>query len=111
VASFLICLATTPGSPPLGQESVHPRQIRARAIGKMVYQLRARHRWAMNIPNAIFFLLMIAFMSGLAGLVWALYLLAHTHSLLSFIFLCAMTFAIMATASYAVDHWQRRSQQ
>jgi hypothetical protein len=38
-------------------------------------------------------------------------LLAHTHSWLSFIFLCAMTFAIMATASYAVDHWQGRSEQ
>jgi uncharacterized membrane protein len=62
----------------------------------------------MNIPNAIFFVLLAAFASGL---VWALYLLAHTHSWLSFIFLCAMTFAIMATASYAVDHWQGRSEQ
>jgi len=89
-------------------ETPLPRQIRARAIGKTVCQLRARHGWAMNIPNAIFFLLLAAFASGL---VWALYLLAHTHSLLSFIFLCAMTFAIMATASYAVDHWERRSRQ
>jgi hypothetical protein len=47
-------------------------------------------------PKCHLFLLQAAFVSGL---VWALYLLAHTHSLLSFIFLCVMTFAIMATAS------------
>jgi hypothetical protein len=62
----------------------------------------------MNVRNAVFLLLATAVV---CGLVWALYLLAHTHSLLSFIFLCAMTFAITATASYAVADWERRSQQ
>ena len=60
----------------------------------------------MNTPNVIFFLLPIALVSGL---IWALHSLANTHSLSSFVILCVVTFAIMATASYAVDHWHIRS--
>ena len=56
--------------------------------------------------NGILFLLLIAFVSGL---IWALHSLANTRSLSSFVILCVVTFAIMATASYAVDHWHIRS--
>jgi len=62
----------------------------------------------MNTRNAVLFLLLTAFVSGLS---WALHSLANTRSLSSFLILCVVTFAIMAAASYAVDHWQRRSQQ
>jgi len=62
----------------------------------------------MNKPNAIFFLLLIAFVSGL---IWALHSLANTHSLSSFVILCVVTFAIMATAGYAVENWQGRLQR
>ena len=58
--------------------------------------------------NAILLLLLTAFMSGL---IWALQSLANTRSLSSFVILCVVTFAIMATASYAVDHWQDHSEQ
>jgi 4-amino-4-deoxy-L-arabinose transferase-like glycosyltransferase len=58
--------------------------------------------------NAILFLLLTAFVASLS---WVLHSLATTHSLSSFVILCVVTFAIMATAGYAVDHWQGRSQQ
>jgi hypothetical protein len=61
-----------------------------------------------NKPNAIFFLLLTAFV---VSLICALHSLANTHSLSSFVILCLVTFAIMATAGYAVDHWQGRSEQ
>jgi hypothetical protein len=93
---------------PNAERPIHPRQIRARAIGKTVYQLRAKHRWAMNTPNAVLFLLLTAIVSCLC---WALHSLANTRSVFSFVILCVVTFAIMATASYAVDHWQDHSQQ
>ena len=54
----------------------------------------------MNTPNVIFFLLPIALVSGL---IWALHSLANTHSLSSFVILCVVTFAIMATASYTLS--------
>jgi hypothetical protein len=62
----------------------------------------------MNTPNAVLFLLLTAFVSCLC---WALHSLANTRSLFSFVILCVVTFAIMATASYAVDHWQDHSEQ
>jgi hypothetical protein len=62
----------------------------------------------MNTPNAVLFLLLTAFVSYLC---WALHSLANTRSLFSFVILCVVTFAIMATASYAVDHWQDNSEQ
>jgi hypothetical protein len=62
----------------------------------------------MNTPNAVLFLLLTAFVSCLC---WALHSLANTRSLSSFVILCVVTFAIMATASYAVDHWQDHSEQ
>jgi hypothetical protein len=60
----------------------------------------------MNTPNAALFLLLTAFVTCLC---WALHWLASTRSLFSFVILCVVTFAIMATASYAVDHWHIRS--
>jgi hypothetical protein len=63
---------------------------------------------AMNTRNAVLFLLLTAFMSGLG---WSLHSLANTRSLSSFVILCVVTFAIMATAGYAVDHWQDHSEQ
>ena len=62
----------------------------------------------MNKPNAIFFLLLTAFV---VSLICALHSLANTHSLSSFVILCLVTFTIMATAGYAVDYWQGSSQQ
>jgi hypothetical protein len=53
-------------------------------------------------------LLLTAFVSCLC---WALHSLANTRSLFSLVILCVETFAIMATASYAVDHWQDHSEQ
>ena len=60
----------------------------------------------MNTRNAILILLLTAFVSSL---IWALHSLAYTRSLSSFVILCVVTFAIMATASYAVDLWQDHS--
>jgi 4-amino-4-deoxy-L-arabinose transferase-like glycosyltransferase len=62
----------------------------------------------MNMQSAALFSLLTAFVSGL---VWALYSLAKTHSLSSFLILCALTFAVMTTAGYAVDQWESRSQR
>jgi predicted acyltransferase len=62
----------------------------------------------MNTRNVILFLLLTAFMSGL---IWALHSLANTRSLSSFVILCVVTFAIMATAAYAVDHLQGHLQE
>jgi hypothetical protein len=90
------------------ERPLYPRQIRAIAIGKTVYQLPARHRWVMNTWNAVLFLLLAAFVSGL---IWALHSLANTRSLSSFVILCVVTFAIMASAAYTVDRLQGRSQQ
>jgi hypothetical protein len=47
----------------------------------------------------------------LSCLCWALHSLANTRSLFSLVILCVVTFAIMATASYAVDDWQDHSEQ
>ena len=58
----------------------------------------------MNTRNAVLFLLLTIFVSGL---IWALHSLANTRSLSSFVILCVVTFAIMATAAYAVDHMQQ----
>jgi hypothetical protein len=77
-------------------------------IGKMIYQPCARHRWAMNTRNAILFLLLTSFMSGL---IWALHSLANTRSLSSFVILCVVTFAIMASAAYAANHMQQGHSQ
>ena len=90
------------------ERPLYPRQIRAIAIGKTVYQLPARHRWVMNTWNAVLFVLLAAFVSGL---IWALHSLANTRSLSSFVILCVVTFAIMASAAYTVDRLQGRSQQ
>jgi hypothetical protein len=90
------------------ERPLYPRQIRAIAISKTVYQLHTRHRWAMNTWNAVLFLLLAAFVSGL---IWALHSLANTRSLSSFVILCVVTFAIMASAAYTVDRLQGRSQQ
>jgi hypothetical protein len=62
----------------------------------------------MNTRNAILFLLLTAFMSGLG---WSLHSLANTRSLSSFVILCVVTFAIMASAAYAVDHLQGHSEE
>jgi hypothetical protein len=62
----------------------------------------------MNTPNAVLFLLLTAFVSGL---IWALHSLANTRSLSSFVILCVVTFAIMATASYAANHMQQGHSQ
>jgi hypothetical protein len=62
----------------------------------------------MNTRNAVLFLLPTALVSGL---VWALHSLAGTRSLSSFIILCVVTFAIMASAAYAVDHLQGHSEE
>jgi ABC-type transport system involved in cytochrome c biogenesis permease subunit len=62
----------------------------------------------MSTRNAILFLLLIAFVSGL---IWALHSLANTRSLSSFVILCVVTFAIMASAAYAVDHVQQGHSQ
>ena len=62
----------------------------------------------MSTRNAILFLLLIAFVSGL---IWALHSLANTRSLSSFVILCVVTFAIMATASYAANHMQQGHSQ
>jgi hypothetical protein len=62
----------------------------------------------MNTRNAILFLLLAAFMSGLG---WSLHSLANTRSLSSFVIFCVMTFAVMAAAVYAVDHLQGHSQE
>jgi hypothetical protein len=61
------------------------------------------HRWAMKRQTVILFLLSIA-----CGIVAALYSFAHTHSLWSFIFLCAMmAIAVTATGWYTgVDQQQ-----
>jgi hypothetical protein len=93
---------------PKAERDLHPRQIRARAIGKTVYQLRALHRWCHEPRNAILFLLLIAFVSGL---IWALHSLANTRSLSSFVILCVVTFAIMASAAYAANHMQQGHSQ
>jgi hypothetical protein len=53
-------------------------------------------------------LLLIGFVSGLS---WSLHSLANTRSLSSFVFFCVMTFAVMATAAYAVDRMQGSPQQ
>jgi hypothetical protein len=63
---------------------------------------------AMNTRNAVLFLLLTAFVSGL---IWALHSLANTRSLSSFVILCVVTFAIMATASYAANHMQQGHSQ
>jgi hypothetical protein len=63
---------------------------------------------AMNTRNAALFFLPTAFVSGL---IWALYSLANTRSLSSFVILCVVTFAIMATASCAVNHMQQGHSQ
>ena len=78
------------------------------AIGKTLYQLRARHHRAMNTRNAVPFLLPAALVSGL---IWALHSLAHTRSLSSFVILCVVTFAIMASATYAMNHMQEGHSQ
>jgi hypothetical protein len=62
----------------------------------------------MNTRNTLLFLLMTAFVSGL---IWALHSLANTRSLSSFVILCVATFAIMASAAYAVDHVQQGHSQ
>jgi hypothetical protein len=62
----------------------------------------------MNRRNAILFLLLTTFVSGLT---WALHSLANTRSLSSFGILCVVMFATMATVGYAVDHWQGPSQE
>src|ERR1700676_1585743 len=66
----------------------------------------SRHRRAMNMPNAVLFFFLTAFVSCLC---LALHSLAHTPSLFSLVISCVVTFAIMATASYAVDHGQDHS--
>jgi hypothetical protein len=53
--------------------------------------------------NAIFYSLPIAYACGVT---WALYSLHNTHGFWSFIFLCAMNFAVIATVQYAADHLQ-----
>jgi hypothetical protein len=58
----------------------------------------------MNTRNAILILLLTAFVSSL---IWALHSLAYTRSLSSFVILCVVTFAIMASATYAVNHMQQ----
>ena len=73
-----------------------------------MYQLRAKHRWAMNTRNAALFLLLAVLVSGL---IWALHLLANTRSLSSFVILCVVTFAIMTSAAYAVDYMQQGHSQ
>jgi hypothetical protein len=87
---------------------MHPRQIRARAIGETFYQLRARHRWCHEHAKRRPFLAADSFVSGL---IWALHSLANTRSLSSFVILCVVTFAIMATASYSVNHMQQGHSQ
>ena len=62
----------------------------------------------MNTPNVIFFLLPIALVSGL---IWALHSLANTHSLSSFVILCVVTFVIMTSATYAMNHMQQGHSQ
>jgi hypothetical protein len=83
----------------------HPRQIRATAIGETFYQLRAGHRSAMNVRNAVFLLLATAVV---CGVVWALHSLAHTRSWQSFAVICAMMLiVVMAAARYTpVDRQQ-----
>jgi hypothetical protein len=66
------------------------------------------HRRSMSMPSVVLFSLLAAFV---CGLVWALYSLASTHSLSSFVILCTLTFAIMTTAGYAVDQWEGPSRQ
>jgi hypothetical protein len=62
----------------------------------------------MNTRNAIAFSLLTMFVSGLG---WALHSLASTRSLSSFVILCVVTFAIMASATYAVNHMQQGHSQ
>jgi hypothetical protein len=63
---------------------------------------------AMNTRNAVLFLLLTSFVSGL---IWALHSLANTRSLSSFVILCVVTFAIMASAAYAANHMQQGHSQ
>jgi hypothetical protein len=62
----------------------------------------------MNTRNAVLFLLLTVFVSGL---IWALHSLANTRSLSSFVILCVVTFAIMASATYAANHMQQDHSQ
>jgi hypothetical protein len=61
----------------------------------------------MYMRNGILLLLPIALVCGAA---WALYSLSNTHSFWSFIVLCGVNFAVIATVWYTVDHWQDLSQ-
>ena len=63
---------------------------------------------AMNTRNAIAFSLLTMFVSGLG---WALHSLASTRSLSSIVILCVVTFAIMASARYAVNYMQQGHSQ
>jgi hypothetical protein len=63
---------------------------------------------AMNTQNTVLFLLLTSFVSGL---IWALHSLANTRSLSSFVILCVVTFAIMASAAYAANHMQQGHSQ
>jgi hypothetical protein len=62
----------------------------------------------MYTRNGILLLLPIALVCG--GAAWAFYSLYNTHSFWSFIVLCAVNFAVIATVWYTVDHWQDLSQ-
>jgi len=62
----------------------------------------------MYMRNGILFLLPTALACGVT---WALYSLSNTHSLWSFIVLCVVNFAVMATIWYTVDRWQDPSQE
>jgi hypothetical protein len=81
---------------------MHPRQIRARAIGETFYQLRARHRWCHEHAKRRAVLAVDCIRVGP-------YLgtpLANTRSLSSFVILCVVTFAIMASAYLQQAHSQ-----
>ena len=62
----------------------------------------------MNTRNAVLFLVLAALVSGL---ILALHSLANTRSLLSFVILCVVTFVIMTSATYAMNHMQQGHSQ
>jgi hypothetical protein len=88
---------------PNAERAVHPRHNVADSRKDLL--TTCSHRCAMKRQTAILFLLSIA--CGF-GIVAALYSLAQTHSLWSFIFLCVMmVFAVTVTSWYtAVDPQQ-----
>lgn len=63
---------------------------------------------AVHMRNAILFLLLTAF---IVGLNFALHSLASAIGLSGFVIFCLATFALMVTAGYAFDYWQRHSRQ